>query len=124
MKLNPMVDMALDDEEVSEVAMPIPDDPPKYPPGLRICLTQDELQKLQLDPTEAMQGIGGLVHLHALARITSASIDQRNDIDKDGDETRVRIELQIENLAIESEDEENAEMDAQMPRKKLAYAAT
>ena len=106
MKMHPMVSMAYDDEESYEAPMPIAmDDKPSYPYELRIALTDKTMAKLGIDPAEAMQGIGGLVHLHALARITSASMDQR-----EGGEACCRVELQIEDMSIESEDAENAEV--------------
>lgn len=105
-----MVDMSLTDDEILDMACPLPidvKDRPKYPWGLKICLTQAEIDKLRLDPSEAF--VGGMVHLHALARITSTSCDQT-----EGGEN-CRIELQIENLSIpESEDEENAMADRSM----------
>ena len=111
--VTPMKSMELDEEESYDSVMPIPmPDKPSFPYGLRICLTDAEFKKLGIDPTEAMQGIGGLVHLHGLARITSASMDQR-----DGGEACCRVELQIEDLAIESEEAENAEVDAAAPSK-------
>lgn len=117
MKMHPMVSMEMDDEEIHEAPTPIPiEDKPSYPYGLRICLTDAELRKLGLDPAEALDGVGGLVHLFALARITSASMDQR-----EGGDPCIRVELQIEDLAVESEDEENEE--ALPPKKRLAYAS-
>lgn len=110
-----MTDMALDDEQSYDLAMPIPMvDKPRYPPGLCLCITLDEFDKLGLDPSEAV--IGGMVHLHAMARITSVRMSQ----DEGGDSCRV--ELQIENLAVESEDEENAEADAIVPARKSIYS--
>lgn len=110
-----MTSMELDDDQSYDAAMPIPmQDKPRFPYGLAICLTQDEFDKLGLDPVEAV--IGGMVHLHAMARITSVRMSQ----DEGGDSCRV--ELQIENLAVESEDEENAEADAIMPARKSIYS--
>ena len=114
-KMYPMVDMAMDDEEILDATLPTPiADMPRYPWGLRICLTQDEFDKLGLDPAEAT--VGGIVHLHALARITSYSCDETQDGQK------CRCELQIEDLAIESEDDENEEADAAPPARKSIYS--
>jgi len=121
MKLNPMVSMELDEEESLDTVMPIPmDEKPEYPYGLRICLTDAEMTKLGIDPSEAVTGIGGLVHIHALARITSASLDQN------ADGARARVELQIEDMAVESEDDENGEADDAPVAKKrsLIYASS
>ncbi len=81
-----------------------------YPYGLCICLTQDELDKLDLEgDVEA----GDTVHLHALAKVTS--VNKRDTTS--GLETRV--ELQITHLAAEDEDEENEEAESQS--RKLSY---
>ena len=100
-KLHPMVSMELDDESKLDAVMPMPmPDKPDYPWGLRISLTEEELEKLDLDHKDAQ--VGGVFHLHGLARITSVSVNKNTD----GKES-CRIEAQIEDLAIESEDEEN-----------------
>jgi hypothetical protein len=97
---SPMVDMELDDEDKLDANGPYPlPSKPDYPYGLQICLTHKEFEKLGLDPSEAF--VGGICHLHALARITSVSAN-------DGASgASCRVEMQITNLAIESEDEEN-----------------
>ena len=99
-----MQSMELDDDEKLDTVMPIPmADAPEYPYGLKICLTQAEFEKLGLDPSEAI--VGGIVHLHALARVTSYSCNQT-----EGGED-CRCELQITDMAVESEDEENEAAD-------------
>lgn len=96
-----MQDMELDDEEKFDAVTPIPTAKPEYPWGLRICLTEAEFEKLGLDPADAV--IGGMVHGHFMAAVTSISAN-------DGpDGSCCRVELQIQHLAIESEDAENAE---------------
>lgn len=102
-KMNPMVSLELTDEEKHETLMPIPMDRPDYPFGLRICLTDREMEKMDVDPAEAC--VGGLVHLHAMARITSVSSDER-----DGKKC-CRVEMQIEDMCIEGEDAENEAVD-------------
>jgi hypothetical protein len=96
-----MTDMELDDDDKLDAAMPIAmPDKPDYPYGLRICLTEKEFEKLGLDPSDAF--VGGMIHGHFMGRITSCS-------STDGEMGQCsRVEIQIENLAIESEDEENA----------------
>lgn len=95
-----MKSMELDDEDKIDALMPIPmPDKPDYPYGLRICLTHTEFEKLGLDPSAAV--VGGVFHLHGLARITSVSAS-----DGDGGAS-CRVEAQIEDLDIESEDEED-----------------
>lgn len=98
-----MQSMEMDDEDKLDAIMPIAmPDKPDFPYGLRISLCEQELKKLKLDIPEA-EHIGGLVHGHFMARVTSISTEQR-----DGEQC-CRVELQIEDLAIESEDEENKE---------------
>lgn len=112
-KLNPMVSMELDDEDKLDAAMPIPmPTKPDFPYGLRICLTEKEFAKLGIDPSDAV--VGGVFHLHALARITSVTC---NDSEQMGESHRV--EAQIEDMAVESsEDEENEMADEEVPPKK------
>ena len=100
-RIHTMTSMELDDEEKLDAAMPIPmQDKPEFPYGLRICLTEAEFKKLDLDPAAAK--VGGIFHGHFLARITSVSAsDNENG-------ACCRVEAQIEDLEIESEDEENA----------------
>jgi hypothetical protein len=99
-----MASMELDDDEKLDFAAPIEMKRPDYPCGLRICLTEKEFEKLDLDHSEAE--VGGTVHGHFIGRVTSASQETR-----DG-ETCCRVEIQIEELEIESEDEENEENEA------------
>jgi hypothetical protein len=97
---NAMVSMELEDEDKLDCPQPFPmPSKPDYPYGLRITLGEKELEKLGLDFKEAF--VGGLVHLHAMARVTSTSEN------KDNGSESCRIELQIEDLCIESEDDEN-----------------
>jgi len=109
-KMNPMVSMEMDDEDQLDAVMPIAmPERPRFPYGLHISLTDKELEKMELDASEAV--VGGMIHLHAMARITSVS---QNDME--GGKKCCRIELQIEDLCVESEDEENSQVE--MPMKK------
>lgn len=87
-----------DDEKLDSIApIPMPD-LPSYPPGLRICLTQDELGKLDLDDDCE---VGDMIDLRALGRVTSVSMN-------DGLTGRCcRVEIQIEEIALEIEDLED-----------------
>lgn len=97
-----MQSMELDDEDKIDAVQPYPmPDKPTYPYGLRICLTEKEFEKLNLDPADAV--VGGIFHLHALARITDVHASENES------GSCCRIEAQIEDLAIESEDSENEE---------------
>lgn len=97
-KMHPMVSLELDDDEQYD-AVPIMGAKPRFPYGTRISLTEKELEKMKLDHADAV--VGGMIHLHAMARITSVS---ENDTDQG---KCCRIELQIEDMCVESEDEEN-----------------
>jgi hypothetical protein len=94
--------MELDDEDKMDALMPIAmPEKPDFPYGLRISLTEKEMAKLHL--VHEVAEVGGTVHGHFMARVTSVSATE-----SDGANC-CRIELQIEDLDIESEDEENGE---------------
>jgi hypothetical protein len=89
-------DMELSDDDKIDMSSPVLGTP-DYPYGLRICLTETELAKLDLpdDPE-----VGDYIDLRAFATVTSISMN-------DGPSGRqCRVELQIEKLALESEDDE------------------
>jgi hypothetical protein len=93
-----LIDMEMDDEDSLDCVCPIPmSDRPRYPYGLRICLTHSELNKLGLD---ADCNVGDMVDLRCFAEVTSVSKNQTER----GDECRV--ELQIEKMSVEPEAEE------------------
>lgn len=95
-----MVSMELTEEEKLEDCMPCPPsigNQPDYPYGLRISLTERELDKLGLEEDPE---IGDYIDLRAFACVTSASREQS------ANGPRRRIELTIERLAIEDEDRE------------------
>ena len=85
-------------EAVSDMMSPSPmfeiDD---FPPGLSISLTEDELEKLDLDDDVE---VGDMIDLRAFAKVTSVSKHDR------GGKQCCRVELQIVNLAIEDESTE------------------
>lgn len=95
-----MKSMELDDDDKID-SYPIESVRPDFPYGLRICLSEKEFHKLGLDADVAV--VGGICHGHFMARITSVSAEDR------GDMKSCRVEMQIEDLEIESEDEENEE---------------
>lgn len=97
------VSMELDDEDQLDACLPIPCEKPRFPYGLRICLTHAELMKLKLD---ADCDVGDVVDLRAFAVVTSKSISQ----DEHNGE-QCRIELQIEKLAVLDESHETMETD-------------
>ena len=116
-----MASMELSDDDKLDAICPIPmPDRPDYPYGLCFTLTDKEFKKLNLDPSEAMEG--GIFHGHFLARIKSVT-----HTDSNGEKT-CRVECQIEDMAIESEDEENEEMEtaeeAKSKRRRSVLYAT
>jgi hypothetical protein len=96
--------MELSDDEKIDMTMPIfgLGDRPDYPCGLKICLTERELEKLGL---AADCEDGDVIDLRAFAVVTSVSSEKRY-----GKHT-ARVELQIERLAIENENTESMEAD-------------
>ena len=100
-----MVDLELSDEDKIDLSMPFiggMHDQPDYPYGLKISLTERELEKMGLKPD---CDIGDVLDLRAFATVTSVSTEKR-----DGKET-ARVELQIERLALENESDESTEPD-------------
>ena len=80
--------------------MPTVGDAPEYPFGLRICLSEAEMEKLGLDVADA--SVGDLVDMRCFAVITSVSQNQKAD-----GTNCARVELQIQKLAVESEMEDD-----------------
>ena len=103
-----MVDMAQSKEEVKEsypVAVAESDKAgPIYPYGLCLRLTEKEIGKLNL---EDRPEVGDMIHVFAMAKVTSVS----QDASESGE--RRSVELQITQMAVESEDAENEEMDVE-----------
>lgn len=93
-----LVDMENDDEDQIDLAVPAIAERPKYPWGLRICLTHRELEKLGLD---ADCEVGDVIDLRAFAVVTSCSL---NETEGGRD---CRVELQIQKLAFENESTED-----------------
>lgn len=107
---NTMIDMAKSPEEVKEeTKMSVPAmgaalSAPMYPWSLCIRLEDDTLEKLGLDGE--MPSVGEMIHLCAMAKVTSVSENEMED-GNGGKKSRRCIELQITHLATESEDDEN-----------------
>ena len=94
-----LVDMAMDDEAKIDMVKPMPlDEVPDYPFGLRICLTQEDLDKLGLD---ADCEVGDLLDMRCFATVTSVSKNEVNG------KPSCRVELQIEKIAVENEMDED-----------------
>lgn len=109
-KLN-MINMAKKEDESKELAYPASDQS-LYPYGLCISLCNEELDKLGIG--EENIEVGNILHLHALASVTSVS--QNTTIHSGATK---RIELQITHLSTpESEEDENAEAEKKMTSAK------
>ena len=99
-KIKQMKDMKRSPEEVMAGFSPSMLQANDYPHGLSLCLTQDELDKLELDRDAE---VGDFIHLFAMAKVTSVSTSDA------GNGEKCRIELQITHMSIEDEDQENEE---------------
>lgn len=107
-----MADMSLSDDEKLDMATPIPmDERPEYPYGLRISLTEAELTKLGIDVGEAQ--VGGYFLAHVYCCVTSIS---KNSTDA-GD--CCRLEAQIEQMAVDGDEEPAADAPATTGPKAL-----
>jgi hypothetical protein len=93
-----LTDMAMSPEEKADYGPMVQDDnKPEYPYGLRICLCDSELEKLDLD---MCCNVGDMIDLRCRAKVTSVSQNQRSD-----GTNCCRIELQITEMAAEGDDE-------------------
>lgn len=86
-----------------------------YPYGLRLCLTQEELEKLGY---EGLPEAGTKVRIEAVACVTRAASE---DPDADGDIDYLCVEMQITELGIEEEGESEGE-DSDGDRAERMYA--
>lgn len=89
-----LVSLELDDEEKMDFCSPIPCERPDFPYGLRISLTENELEKLGL---EADCDVGDMIDIRCFGTVTSVSLN-----DGEGGKS-CRIEIQIEKMAVENE---------------------
>lgn len=113
MAIATLTSMELDDEASMDAAMPIAmPDRPKWPYGLRICFTNDELEKLGIDPEDAT--VGGYFHLSAVACVTSVSRDER-----EAGEPCYRIEAQIEQMGVLGLDDGAEDEPQTQPRRSI-----
>ena len=109
-----MVDMAKTPDEIKDdyPAATIGDSAPKvpvYPWGLCLRLENGSLQKLGLEGE--MPGVGDMIHLIAMAKVTSVSQNEVEDSKTGGKTTRCCIELQIIQMGCEDEDQESAAIE-------------
>ena len=108
-----MVDLARTPAEIREdiksTIAPTMASAPVYPYGLCLSLDEDILEKLGLGDEELPE-VGDMIHLVAMARVTSCSESERENA-KGEKEKCCRIELQITHLAAEDEDDETEETE-------------
>ncbi len=116
-KIRPMISLALkagEDPFPGAVIESTTSGKPRYPYGTRISFEDAQLKAIGLDPADC--AVGGVLHIHGLARITSVSLNEH-----EGGETS-RVELQIEEMCCaESEDAENDEAEGIMARRRKLY---
>jgi hypothetical protein len=93
-----LVHMEREDGEAPGLTAPSP-----YPYGLRLNLTQEELEKLGCD---GLPEAGTKIRLEAIAVVVRASTE---DPDADGDCDWCSVDLQITELGIEEEEESAGE---------------
>ena len=108
--------MELDDEDKLDLGIccgPYPESKepekliPQFPWGLRICFTAHELKRLELDPSDVKAG--DVIHMKVFARITNISTESMRHSRSGEIVNSDRVELQIEQIAAEDEDNEDAE---------------
>lgn len=104
------VSMERTPEEVQEGMTPSFTAANKFPYGLCIRLSQEELDKLDLDTNV---DTGDMIHLHALGKVTSVS-----KRDTEGGQ-ECCVEIQLTDIALEEEDHENEEADAETAEAKI-----
>ena len=115
-KMISMEQLPEDREETSTVTAISKLPRPQYPWGLKISLCRDELKKLGVNAADL--SIGETVHVVALGVVTSVSQDVGGGIIGTDDEPESRVEVQLTDLALESEDAEASEEEEQ-PRRRL-----
>lgn len=103
-KLGKMRSLKMTDDEIIDMDMPISmpvKDRDEFPYGARISLTDKDFDKLEVDCDHATEG--DLIDLRGMARVTSITKTEHNG------KKSLRVELQIEDLALACEDEEDSD---------------
>lgn len=115
--MNGLTDMAKSEEEVAKDSSPLMMSENKYPYGLRISLSQDELEKLGVDESDF--AIGDVFPLDILAKVVG-----KNANETEGGEANCCVSLQITHIGAEIDEtceEEEAEDNAEPSLKKHGY---
>lgn len=97
--MNGLTDMAKSDEEAEKDRSPLMMSENKYPYGLRISLSQDDLEKLGVDHGDFE--IGDVFPLDILAKVVSKSANET-----EGGEENCCVSLQITHIGAEEQEEE------------------
>lgn len=109
--MNGLTDMAKSEEEVAKDSSPLMMPENKYPYGLRISLSQDDLEKLGIDHEDFE--IGDVFPLDILAKVVG-----KNANEAEGGEANCCVSLQITHIGAEEEEtaeEEEAEEHEEEP---------
>lgn len=119
-----MIDMARTTDEVrkevSSMGLGAKPTAPVYGYGLCISLDENDLAKLGMNGD--LPEVGEMIHLAAMAKVTSVSESEREDTD--GNKTKCcRVELQITHLAVPENEDDEVEMAVQKSagRRKRFY---
>lgn len=88
-----------DEEKLDAIATcpPALKDTPDYPWGMRICMDEETIKKLEIGE---LPEVGDTVDMRCFGKVTSVSSDEN-----EGGERR-RIEIQITEVAMEDENDE------------------
>lgn len=107
-----MIDMARAEEDIKEDLQPATGKASTYPYELCLAFNDEIMTKLGL--TE-MPEVGDMIHLAAMAKVTSVSQREVEKADGTKEPCR-RVELQITHLATENEDDETDQAEARRKR--------
>lgn len=109
------VSMELDDEEKLDMTCPMPiSHLPNYPYELRITFNEKMLKKLGIG-LDQLPDIGDKIDLRAMACVTSVSCNET-----EAGQT-CRVEMQIEEIALENEIEEETPKPSRPAFRKAMY---
>jgi len=91
--------MRLSELEKKDFSLPSP--APKYPHGLRITLSPEEVEKLGMKIPE----VGSEIKFEAIAKVVEVSTDEMK-----GDEDKKRVSLQIMEMECDKEKKSDSEV--------------
>ena len=103
-----LTDMMLDATEAKEEAGISESDAPKYPYGLQLCLNDEALEKLQLDP---LPPIGTVLTLVAQVKVTgvrSYEIQTEKTAGEPDENQESSVDLQITAMELQPADKPSA----------------